>query len=73
MRSVPALLSRTAVACWVTIEQRTDAAGGPTPMESITLVNVNIKAVKEERRDDVETFTDGAKPDWPMQQTARLK
>ena len=67
MRSVPALLSRTAVACWVTIEQRTDG-----PMESITLVNVNIRAVKEERRDDADTFTDGEKPDWSMQQTARL-
>ena len=43
------------------------------PMESsITLVNVNIKAVKEERRDVADTFTDGEKPDWPMQ-TARVK
>ena len=41
-------------------------------MESITLVNVNIKAVKEERRDDADSFTDGEKPDWPMQ-TARVK
>ena len=33
LRPVPALLSRTAVACRVTIEQRTDATGGHTDGE----------------------------------------
>ena len=60
LRPVQALLSRTAVACRVTIEQRTDRWRAASQ-----LVNVNIKAVKEERRDDAESFTDGAKPDWP--------